>query len=185
MTLEQMLKDLPKVCDIGVKRNAKGYQESWTGYKLHIDAIDGGIPVSCLLTSASVHDSQAAIPLARLTASRVDSLYDLMDSAYDAPEIRAFSQKLGHVPIIDLNPRRRPQVKAERKREALAQRRIGQVSPEARRYRERSTVERVNGRLKDEFGGRYVRVRGPGKVSCHLMFGILALTVEQLMRLML
>ena len=151
MTLEQMLEDLPKVCDIGVKRNAKGHQESWTGYKLHIDAIDGGIPVSCLLTSASVHDSQAAIPLARLTASRVDSLYDLMDSAYDAPEIRAFSQKLGHVPIIDLNPRRRPQLKAERKREALAQRRIGQVSPEARRTRERSTVERVNGRLKDEF----------------------------------
>ena len=180
MTLEEMLEDLPKVCDIGVKRNAKGHQESWTGYKLHIDAIDGGIPVSCLLTSASVHDSQAAIPLARLTASRVDSLYDLMDSAYDAPEIRAFSQKLGHVPIIDLNPRRRPQVKAERKREALAERRIGQVSPEVRRYRERSTVERVNGRLKDEFGGRYLRVRGPGKVLCHLMFGILALTVEQL-----
>ena len=94
MTLEQMLEDLPKVCDIGVKRNAKGHQESWTGYKLHIDAIDGGIPVSCLLTSASVHDSQAAIPLARLTASRVDSLYDLMDSAYDAPEIRAF--RSGH-----------------------------------------------------------------------------------------
>ena len=185
MTLEEMLEDLPKVCDIGVKRNAKGHQESWTGYKLHIDAIDGGIPVSCLLTSASVHDSQAAIPLARLTASRVDSLYDLMDSAYDAPEIRAFSQKLGHVPIIDLNPRRRPQVKAERKREALAQRRIGQVPPEVRRTRERSTVERVNGRLKDEFGGRHLRVRGPGKVWCHLMFGILALTVEQLMRLML
>ena len=60
MTLEQMLEDLPKICDIGVKRNAKGYQESWTGYKLHIDAIDGGIPVSCLLT-ASVHDSQAAM----------------------------------------------------------------------------------------------------------------------------
>ena len=79
----------------------------------------------------------------------------------------------------------RPQVKAERKREALAQRRIGQVSPEVRRYRERSTVERVNGRLKDEFGERYVRVRGPGKVWCHLMFGILALTVEQLMRLTL
>ena len=182
MTLDEMLEDLPKVCDIGVKRNAKGHQENWTGYKLHID---GGIPVSCLLTSASVHDSQAAIPLARLTASRVDSLYDLMDSTYDAPEIRAFSQKLGHVPIIDLNPRGRPQVKAERKREALAQRRIGHLSPEARRTRERSTVERVNGRLKDEFGGRYLRVRGPGKVWCHLMFGILALTVEQLMRLML
>ena len=79
----------------------------------------------------------------------------------------------------------RPQVKAERKREALAERRIGQVSPEVRRTRERSTVERVNGRLKDEFGGRHLRVRGPGKVWCHLMFGILALTVEQLMRLTL
>ena len=94
----------------------------------------------------------------RLTASRVDSLYDLMDSAYDAPEIRAFSEKLGYVPIIDVNPRRRPQLKAERKREALAQRCIGQVvTPEARHYHERSTVERVNGRLKDEFGGRQVR----------------------------
>ena len=119
------------------------------------------------------------------TRGLVDSLYDLMDSAYDAPAIRAFSQKLGYVPIIDLNPRRRPQVKAERKREALAQRRIGHVPPEARRTRERSTVERVNGRLKDEFGGRHLRVRGPGKVWCHLMFVILALTVEQLMRLML
>jgi hypothetical protein len=34
-------------------------------------------------------------------------------------------------------------------------------------------VERVNGRLKDEFGGRFVRVRGAIKVKCHLMFGIL------------
>ena len=111
MTLEEMLKDLPQACDIGVKLNGKGHQERWTGYKLHLDAIDGGIPVSCLLTSASVHDSQAAIPLATLTARRVTSLYDLMDSAYDAPEIRAFSEKLGHVPIIDTNPRRRAELK--------------------------------------------------------------------------
>ena len=185
MTLEEMLEELPTACDIGVKSTGKGYLARWTGYKLHLDAIDGGIPISCLLTSASVHDSQAAIPLATLTARRVTNLYDLMDSAYDAPEIRAFSRKLGHVPIIDTNPRKRAELKAERKREALAQRCIGHRSPEARRYRERTTVERVNGRLKDEFGGRHVRVRGPGKVMCHLMFGILALTVEQLMRLIL
>ena len=53
-----------------------------------------------------------------------------------------------------------------------------------RRYNERSTVERVYGRLKDEFGGRQVRVRGHAKVLCHLMFGIVALTVSQLMRLL-
>ena len=168
---------------MGVKRNAKGYKQSWIGYKLHIDAIDGGIPVSCLLTSASLHDSQAAIPLAKLTAERGDSLYDLMDCAYDAEEIRACSEELGHVAIIDSNPRRDAALKAELKRESLAQRSIGQVSPQAVRYRERSTVERVNGRLKDEFGGRHVRVRGHPKVLCHLMFGMLALTVDQLLRL--
>ena len=185
MTLEELLEDLPKLCDTGVKRNAQGYQQKWNGYKLHIDAIDGGLPVSCLLTSASLHDSQAAIPLAQLTAGRVDNLYDLMDSAYDAAEIRACSGRLGHVPIIDPNPRRDAHKKAALKREALARRSIGQLTPQARRYRERSTVERVNGRLKDEFGGRHVRVRGYAKVLCHLMFGIVALLVDQLMRLRL
>ncbi len=46
-------------------------------------------------------------------------------------------------------------------------------------------MERVNGRLKDDCGGRHVRVRGHGKVLCHLMFGVLALTVAQLLRLAL
>ena len=44
-------------------------------------------------------------------------------------------------------------------------------------------VERVNGRLKDEFGGRCVRVRGAAKVMAHLMFGVLVLTADQLLRL--
>ena len=65
-----MLDDLPQSCAVGTKRNAKGYQESWIGYKLHIDAADGGIPLSCILTSASVNDSQVAIPLATMTAAR-------------------------------------------------------------------------------------------------------------------
>ena len=81
---------------------------NWTGYKLHIDTADGDIPITCLLTSASLHDSQVAIPLATLTAGRVTSLYDLMDSAYDAPEIAQRSHALGHVPIIDKNPRSAP-----------------------------------------------------------------------------
>jgi hypothetical protein len=51
------------------------------------------------------------------------------------------------------------------------------------RYGERSAAERVNGGLKDNYGGRTVRVRGPEKVMCHLIFGILSFTVLQLMRL--
>ncbi len=50
-------------------------------------------------------------------------------------------------------------------------------------YDFRTMAERINARLKDEFGGRFVRVRGAVKVKCHLMFGILALTVDQLIRL--
>jgi hypothetical protein len=51
------------------------------------------------------------------------------------------------------------------------------------RYKERTMVERVNARLKDEFGGRNLRVRGPVKAMAHLMFGVLALTADQLMKL--
>jgi len=76
----------------------------WIGYKLHLDCADGDIPISAL-TSASMHDSQAAIPLAQMSEERVTSLYDLMDAAYDAPQIHEYSAKLGHVPIIDNNPR--------------------------------------------------------------------------------
>ena len=45
-------------------------------------------------------------------------------------------------------------------------------TPVAQRYNERSNVERVNGRLKDEFGGKMIRVKGHAKVMAHLMFGI-------------
>ena len=184
MSLAEMLDDLPHDCDVGTKRNAKGHQESWIGYKMHIDAADGSIAISCILTSASVHDSQAAIPLATMTAARVTNLYDLMDSAYDAPEIRAHSESLGHVAIIEVNPRRDAERKQQLKTEAQAQRTVGYEYPKDVRYHERSTVERVNGRLKDEFGGRHVRVRGHAKVLCHLLFGIVALTVDQLVRLL-
>ena len=81
-----MLADLPRACDVGTKRNAKGHTTSWIGYKLHVDTADGGIPISCIMTSASTHDSQVAIPLGTLTAGRVESLYDLMDAAYDSIE---------------------------------------------------------------------------------------------------
>jgi NAD(P)H-dependent FMN reductase len=181
MTLAEMLADLPSCCDVGTKRNAKGHTTSWIGYKLHIDTADGDIPISCVLTSASVHDSQVALPLATITASRVTNLYDLMDSAYDAPEISAQSLALGHVPIIEPNPRRGGKNQAET--EARAKRCAGYELAEHIRYNQRSAAERVNGNLKDNCGGNHVRVRGAPKVFCHLMFGILVVTVEQIMRL--
>jgi hypothetical protein len=55
---------------------------------------------------------------------------------------------------------------------------------EADRYKERTMIERVNGRIKDEFGGRHIRVRGASKIMAHLIFGVLALTVDQMLKLL-
>ncbi len=167
--LEENLEDLPEVqCEKGSKKNAAGYKHSWNGYKLHLDVIDGDIPISAILTGAAIHDSQLAIPLAQMSNSRVTCLYDLMDAAYDAGPIREVVENLGRVPIIDPNPRSGPKIE-------LADDRL-------ERFKNRSSVERVNGNLKDNFGGRSIRVKGAAKVMCHLMFGLIALTAAQLYR---
>jgi hypothetical protein len=80
----EALAELPVHCDVGTKKNSKGYKETWRGYKLHADVNDCCLPISVALTAASVHDSQVAIPLMKTTSERVDYLYDLMDAAYDA-----------------------------------------------------------------------------------------------------
>ena len=167
-TLAEMLSDLPRACDTGAKRDAQGFKHGWNGYKLHWDVADGGIPISAILTSASVHDSQVYIPLGRMSAGQVTHLYDLADAGYCSPILRDYSRSLGHVPLIDHSPRRGEKMLF--------------APHEAVRYKARSTVERANARIKDEFGGRSIYVRGPVKVMAHLMFGIVALTVDQLMR---
>ena len=202
MTLPAMLDDLQlgTDCDVGMKKDSKAflgegmissesrmreirYKSTWVGYKLLPSTWPTARFRSCLLTSASLHDSQAAIPLATLSAERTTNLYDLMDAAYDAEPIRQHSRSLGHVPLIDTNPRRDKALAEELRTEARRLQRIGFQLPEQARYNERTAGERVNGRLKDEFGGRHVRVRGASKVMCHCMFGVLALTADQLVRL--
>ncbi len=168
-TLAQMMKDIPTMCDRGTKCNAQGYKVSWNGYKLHLDTADCGVPIAAVLSSASMHDSLASIPLSLISAQRVTNLYDLMDAAYCSTELRDHSRSLGHVPLIDHNPRRGEKIEF--------------APAEAIRYNERTAAERSNGRLKDEFGGNTIMVKGDVKVMGHLMFGVLALTADQLMRL--
>ncbi len=54
---------------------------------------------------------------------------------------------------------------------------------EASRYKKRSAVERFNSRLKEEFGGCNVTVRGVQKVKAHLIFGVIAMFADQLLKL--
>ena len=167
--LGQMLADLPTACDVGGKKNSKGYKETWTGYKLHIDVACGQIPVSCVLTSASVHDSQVAIPLMTMTSARVSYLYDLMDAAYDAAAIHDQSRALGHAPIVDRNFRADHEGKAEWGREVERLKLIHMPDFDDLIYDFRTMAERVNARLKDEFGARFLRVRGAqGQMPSHV-----------------
>jgi Transposase DDE domain/Transposase domain (DUF772) len=169
MTVTEMLAELPRVCDKGCKPNAHGRKEIWVGYKLHLDVADGEIPISYVLTSASVNDMQVAIPLAKMSAQRVASCYELMDTGFDCAAIREHGRELQHVPIIPFQKRG-------------SQPALPLAPHEQMRYRERSAVERVFSRLKDQYGAANVRVRGATKVMAHLMFGVLALTADQVLR---
>jgi hypothetical protein len=93
-----------------------------------------------------------------------------MDTAYCSNVMRGHSRSLEHVLLIDHNPRRGEKI---------------ELSPcEAQQYKERTSAERASWRLKDDFGGGHIRVRKNEKVMTHLMFGPLALTADQLMRLL-
>ncbi len=69
---------------------------------------------------------------------------------------------MGPVPIIDPHPRR------------------GEKAPldpaQAQRFKQPSASERVNRLLKEQYDGRWVRVRGLAKEMAHWMFGLTALT---------
>lgn len=172
-SLADNLLDMPPVhCTHGCKKNAKGHTEHWIGYKLHLSTGDGDVPLCAYLSSASLHDSQPAIILQQSVAQRTRAvLYDLKDAAYDAAAIKAHSQAQGSVPIIDANKRRGaepPPMEPDR----------------ARHYKARSSAERVNSNLKDNHGGRTLRVRGASKVMTHLMFGVIVMSAEALIRVL-
>jgi hypothetical protein len=171
MSFGEQIADLPFECDYGFKTNAKGISTGWIGYKLHIDTAEGGIPVSCVLTAASVHDSAVALPLETMTSKRINSLYTLMDAAYDSAIIKEQTERHGKIAVIDSNPRRGEKIDFD--------------PPKKARFKARTEAERVNSNLKDDYGARYVRVRGATKVMSHLMFGVLALTAYRLAALVI
>lgn len=179
----QMLQGISTSTDIGRKINAKGNGYAWIGGKLHLGVVDGDIPITAIYTSASVHDSQVAIPVINETSRRVDYLYDLCDKAYDSGAIITFSKKEGHIPIIDVNPRNSDETKGAIEGEKLLLK-MGFNTPMSNHYNHRSSVERVNSYLKDSFGCKHITVKGATKVASHLMFGVLALCIHQSIKLL-
>jgi hypothetical protein len=101
-----------------------------------------------MLSPASPRDSMAAIPLSLMSQEWITNLYDVMDAGYCGLDLHEHCRTLGHVPLIDHNPRGGEKIEFE--------------PPDAVRCNERSVAGRMNVRLKDEFGGRNVWVLGMG-----------------------
>lgn len=179
--LNEMIAELPTSCDMGMKKNAQGIATVWKGYKLHAAVDDMGIPVSAILTSASLNDCEVGIPLMAKSNQSVRNFYDLMDSAYDVSEIKEYSVSLGHVPLIDNHARSTAQ-KKEKEEEGKRKWLLKAYTAEDRRYRERFSKERFNSMFKEYYGGRTMQYKSAVKVFCHSMFGVLAYTATTLIR---
>ena len=186
-SVQKMLSLLPVACDVGVKKNAKGYKETWIGGKLHMSVVDGDIPITAIFTGASVHDSSVALPLIKKSSQRVNYLYDLMDAGYDAETIREYSRLYGHRPIIDINPKNSKQRKAHIALTKEEQKKFTLLhlpySSDTHHYNQRSIVERVNAYLKDNFGCSKIYYRGAVKVASVLNFAILSICIHQALKL--
>jgi hypothetical protein len=180
--LDITLENLPKLCDKGLKRSSQGYTMIWKGYKLHTAVDDNCVPLAAIITSASLNDSEAAIPVVAKSNLVVSNFYDLMDAAYDLPEIKAYSVSLGHIPVIDKCPRNTAQ-KNEKNAEKERKKLLNFKTAEDKRYQERLPKERFNAQYKDYHGGRNILFRGYLKVSCHVMFGVLVAAASALIRL--
>ena len=186
-TVEEKLSLVSTDCGVGIKQNSKGNRETWIGGKLHISVVDGDIPITAFYTGANVHDSSVALPLMQETSKRVNYLYDLQDAGYDADIIREFSSKLGHHPIIDINPKNSKALKAKialnkEEKEKFKFLHLAQSS-DMYHYNQRSMVERVNKYLKDDFGCDKIYYQGATKVASVLAFGILSICIHQSLKL--
>jgi hypothetical protein len=135
---EVSISELEKRCSLTAKQNSQGRRQWFIGYKAHMACDDFGVPVAYTVTGACVHDTQAAIPLMKLTQKNFDFLYALMDKGYVSTDIEAYVQMIGRRAIIaQRSYRGRPPPQMD--------------PPTALRYEVRTTVERTNGELKDGY----------------------------------
>jgi transposase len=186
-TTEEMLSLIPTQCDVGIKQNAKGNRYKWIGGKLHMTVVDGDIPVTAIYSSASVHDSSLALPMIKETSAKVNYLYDLQDAAYDSSIIKEFSINNNHRPIIDINPKNskvlKEQIALNKSEKEILQSFSLYNDWDEKCYNQRSSVERVNAYLKDNYGCNKIYYKGATKVASVLAFGVLSVCIHQSLKI--
>jgi len=146
-----------------VKRNTEGNKKYVWGYKVHILAdTQYELPIAIDISAGNVHDINKATPLlaqARFTTKLFKPKYVICDAGYSDKKLRhVIRDQYWAKPIIDPNPRHKKA--AARTKKTAEWKAI---------YNRRTSIERLNGRLKAHRGLNSVRVRGRFKVRIHSM----------------
>ncbi len=157
-----------------VKRGTNGLKKYVWGYKVHILAdTTYELPMAVNVTAGNVADVKKAPALlqeARVTHSKFHPQYVICDAGYSDEKLRRLVRRQYRgKPIIDPNPHH---YKAVANTEKTAEWRMV--------YNRRSSIERLNGRLKGHRRLNSVRVRGHLKVAVHAMLSIIACQAQAL-----
>ena len=149
-----------------VKRATDGNRKYVYGYKVHLLAdAEYEVPISMTVTAGNIPDikqASAVLRQARFTTSKFYPDYVICDAGYSSDALRSLIKRQYRAEaIIDPNA-------AHKKAFARTEK-----TPEWKALlRRRSSIERLNGRLKEFRRLNTVRVRGRFKVTLHAMLSV-------------
>lgn len=85
--METLRTEIPLHPNWGIKKNSEGKNTFWFGFKAHLAVgTKSQYILQSLMSSASLHDGKAAIPLLKSLQERLSSLpiqYGTLDAGYD------------------------------------------------------------------------------------------------------
>ncbi len=112
--LETLWKDVPIEPKWGVKKNSKGKNTFWFGYKAHLAVgTKSQYIFQSLFSSGNMNDGKAAIPLLKGIQERVPLptlLYEVMDAGYDYEAIYQQIHRMKHQAVIAYNKRNESEI---------------------------------------------------------------------------
>ena len=110
--LADLREDVPRAPQWGVKKNSKGKNEFWYGYKAHLAvSASSQYILQSLVSSGNLNDGKAAIPLLKGMEERLSLptvRYQTMDAGYDFEPIYQQVYQMGQQSIIAYNKRNEP-----------------------------------------------------------------------------
>src|SRR5699024_3642583 len=111
--LADLREDVPRAPQWGVKKNSKGKNEFWYGYKAHLAvSASSQYILQSLVSSGNLNDGKAAIPLLKGMEERLSFpavRYQTMDAGYDYEPIYQQVYQMNQQSIIAYNKRNEPE----------------------------------------------------------------------------